>query len=119
MIKKNDLVRKGKIGELKAQVILLDKGYNVYSSICDDSGVDLVAEKGGKFWKIQVKTAFSYDEKRHRVSYGLGNTNNKPDYFLCIFKDKTWLIPRGIIISKAFCIHPGGMRCKFNKYRIV
>jgi len=48
--------RKGRIGELEVTQDLLKKGWNVYSPIVDDHGIDLVAEKGNTIHHIQVKT---------------------------------------------------------------
>ncbi len=49
-------IRKGRIGELEVTQDLLKKGWNVYSPVVDDHGIDLVAEKGNITHHIQVKT---------------------------------------------------------------
>tara|TARA_R100000789_G_C3020683_1_gene153429 strand:- start:2414 stop:2800 length:387 start_codon:yes stop_codon:yes gene_type:complete len=49
-------VRKGRIGELLVINDLLDKGYDVYTPVVDDNGVDLVVMMGDLFKKVQVKT---------------------------------------------------------------
>jgi len=50
-------VRKGMIGELAVQMELLKGGYNVFTPVIDDFGVDLVvaSPSKSKFWKVQVK----------------------------------------------------------------
>ena len=49
-------VRKGRIGELLVINELLDKGYDVYTPVGDDNGVDFVVMRGDLFKKVQVKT---------------------------------------------------------------
>lgn len=52
----------GAAGEHATAAFLLFSGYNV-SRPAADVGVDLIAEKGGKYWAIQVKTTFLRDGK--------------------------------------------------------
>jgi hypothetical protein len=49
-------VRKGRIGELLVINDLLDKGYDVYTPVVDDNGVDFIAIMGENVKRVQVKT---------------------------------------------------------------
>lgn len=115
---KRNLIRKGVIGELKAKTICLEKGYNIYESICDDVGVDFIIEKDNNFKKIQVKTATKITKKHNRLCFRLGNTNNEPDFFLCMFEQDYWCIPNKKISSQAFNIYPKG-KSRLNKFKNV
>jgi len=108
-------IKKGTIGEFKVKIKLLELGYNIFHNICDDSGIDLVIEKKGIYKKIQVKTATKL--KMNRASFGLGSSNEKPDFFICVYLNEYWIIPRKIMNSKAFQIYPDGKKCKFDKLR--
>jgi hypothetical protein len=46
----------GAASELKAQAWLLEQGYSVFRNVAQWGTADLVAEKGGTFCKIDVKT---------------------------------------------------------------
>lgn len=48
--------RLGKIGELRVASELLKLGYDVFLPLTEELPVDLVACKGDKFYKVQVKT---------------------------------------------------------------
>lgn len=52
----NNKLRLGIIGELYAQYIMDSFGYDVFPSIVDDHGIDLIAVKDNQKLKIQVKT---------------------------------------------------------------
>lgn len=52
----------GAAGEHATAAFLLFSGYNV-SRPSADVGVDLIAEKGSKYWAIQVKTTFLREDK--------------------------------------------------------
>ena len=47
----------GDITELKCQVFLIEHGWNVLTPVGNHQKYDLVIEKNGKFYKIQVKHA--------------------------------------------------------------
>lgn len=46
---------KGLLGELEFTLHLIKMGWNVFTPIDPNSRVDLIAEKDGKFKKIQIK----------------------------------------------------------------
>ena len=52
----SDKLQLGMIGELYAQYIMGSFGYDVFPTIVDDHGIDLIAVKDNKKIKIQVKT---------------------------------------------------------------
>ena len=107
------LIRTGLIGELKAQELLLEKGFNVYTNICDDGGVDLLIEKNNKYKKIQVKvsTKTSITNKCKRYSFRLGKTGIKADFYICLMPKDIAIIPaNGLGNIKAFFIYPNTQR---------
>jgi hypothetical protein len=66
-IPESDKAFTGKAGELAVMSELLFWGYNA-SSMLVDSGIDVVASKGNKYFHIQVKTATEKDGGRFTFS---------------------------------------------------
>ena len=94
----------GAVGVARVTGALLRCGYNVLAPIEDFSGYDLVAEKDGKFYRIQVKTAQVMEPNRtkYRFTTACGNGVNCAkrlitgvDYVACwaMSDDLFWLIP--------------------------
>ena len=83
---------------------LLRCGYNVLTPFEDFAGYDVVAEKEGKFYRIQVKTAQAVEpgRTRYRFTTSSGNGSNMPkrlisgvDYVAmwAMADDLFWLLP--------------------------
>mgnify|MGYP003132632501 FL=1 len=53
-------IRKGSIGEMKVTIDLLLRGYNVYTPVVDDKGIDLIVSNGDLFRKVQCKSHSNY-----------------------------------------------------------
>lgn len=91
----------GAVGVARVTGALLRCGYNVLAPIEDFSGYDLVAEKDGKFHRIQVKTAqvMEPNRSRYRFTTASGSQIKKlitgVDYVACwaMSDDLFWLIP--------------------------
>ena len=94
----------GAIGVSRVMSSLLRCGYNVLLPMEDFSGYDLVAEKDGKFHRIQVKTAQNVEpgRSRYRFTTSCGSGYNAPkklitgvDYVACwgMNDDVFWLLP--------------------------
>ena len=81
----------GAVGVLRVASILFRNGYSVLTPMEDFAGYDLVAEKGGKFHRIQVKTSEKQDPHANRYGFMTSNgCNNKNvyskqtvDYIIC------------------------------------
>jgi len=81
----------GAVGVTRVASILFRNGYSVLTPMEDFAGYDLVAEKDGKFHRIQVKTSEKQDPGRNRYGFmtSVGNgskeTYNKSmvDYIIC------------------------------------
>jgi PD-(D/E)XK endonuclease len=81
----------GAVGVARVAGVLFRNGYNVLTPMEDFSGYDLVAEKDGKFIRIQVKTSEKQDPERNRYGFmtSVGNGSkevyNKSmvDYIIC------------------------------------
>ena len=48
-------IRKGRIGELKVISDLLEKGYDIYTPVIDDNGIDFIISNGNRIKSVQVK----------------------------------------------------------------
>jgi len=94
----------GAVGVARVTGALLRCGFNVLAPIEDFSGYDLVAERDGKFHRIQVKTAQVVEPNRtkYRFTTACGNGFNAAkklitgvDYVVCwaMSDDLFWLIP--------------------------
>lgn len=57
------------MGVSRVASALLRLGYSVLAPLEDFAGYDLVAEKGGKFIRIQVKTSEKRDGNRNRYGF--------------------------------------------------
>lgn len=81
----------GAVGVARVAGVLFRNGYSVLTPMEDFSGYDLVAEKDGKFIRIQVKTSEKQDPERNRYGFmtSVGNGSkevyNKSmvDYIIC------------------------------------
>jgi len=58
-------VRKGKIGENRVveDILSQSQNFNVFVPIIDDGNIDLIVEKLGKMYRVQVKTVLTYKTK--------------------------------------------------------
>lgn len=91
----------GAVGVAKTAWALFRNGYSVLYPMEDFSGYDLVAEKDGKFIRIQVKSSSAMERRRacYRFLVGTGRDSkelysaNKVDYIVCyaIDSDMFWL----------------------------
>ena len=94
----------GDITELKCQVYLIENGWNVLTPIGNHQKYDLVIEKNGKFYKIQVKHAMPVEEtgflvrtkyevrdcgKVRKMTYSAEDV----DYFMTEFNNKFYMFP--------------------------
>lgn len=93
----------GDITELKCQVFLIEHGWNVLIPIGNHQKYDLVIEKNGKFYKIQVKHAMPeetgflvrtkyevrIDGKVKKQTYSVEDV----DYFMTECHNKFYLFP--------------------------
>lgn len=67
----------GAVGVSRVASALLRLGYSVLAPLEDYSGYDLVAEKRGKFTRIQVKTSERKDPNRNRYGFMTAKGLNK------------------------------------------
>ena len=94
----------GDITELKCQAYLIENGWNVLVPIGNHQKYDLVIEKNGNFYKIQVKHAMPVEETGFlvRTKYEIrenGRTKKitysaeEVDYFMTEFNNKFYMFP--------------------------
>ncbi len=121
-----DLLTKGKIGELIIYKELLDRNFNVYTSIVDNNGIDAIIYKDNKYFTLQIKhatkTSFVKINKKYtnnrRYSFGFGTTGLRTDYTICCTPEGNYIIPKKWIpIGDAFCIFPDSEKSKFSKFK--
>jgi hypothetical protein len=97
----------GDITELKCQVYLIEQGWNVLTPIGNHQKYDLVIEKNGKFYKIQVKHARPVEETGFlvRTKYEIRENGKVKkttysaedvDYFMTEFNNKVYISARAI-----------------------
>lgn len=97
--------QKGNITEVELMLEFLKLGYNVLTPYGDCERYDFVVDKGGKFFKIQSKTASTEDEGAsfristsscHRKNGSIVHqsyTTEEIDYFGTTFNGICYLIP--------------------------
>lgn len=94
----------GDITELKCQVYLIEQGWNVLVPIGNHQKYDLVIERNGKFYKIQVKHAMPVEETGFlvRTKYEVRDNGKVKkevysavdvDYFMTEFNNKFYMFP--------------------------
>lgn len=59
----------GAVGVSRVASALFRLGYSVLAPLEDFAGYDLVAEKNGRFVRIQVKTSQAKDQKKNRYGF--------------------------------------------------
>ena len=101
----------GSIGVAKVTTALLQLGYSVLTPSEDCNGYDIVAEKDGKFNRIQVKCSTKQDRKYPRYAFmtSKGNhgkqkyTKSSCDWIVCIGleDDLYWVFPPSGTIGKS------------------
>ncbi len=92
----------GAVGVARVAGALFRNGYSVLTPMEDFAGYDLVAERGGKFHRIQIKTSSKPEQDRlyYRFMTSGGNakkifyTKEKIDYIVCwaMDEDLFWLL---------------------------
>ena len=62
----------GQIGEYYARILFLSNGFDVYMPLIDNKGIDFIAKRNEKEYKVQVKTVCPYS-----YCYIRDNDNNE------------------------------------------
>lgn len=93
----------GDITELKCQLFLIERGWNVLLPIGNHQKYDLVIEKNGKFYRIQCKHAMEQETGFIvRTKYEIRNNGKTKkqiytfedcDYFMTEYKGKCYIFP--------------------------
>lgn len=94
----------GDITELKCQIYLIEQGWNVLTPIGNHQKYDLVIEKNGKFYRIQVKHAMATEDTGFlvRTKYEVRENGKVKkttysaddiDYFMTEFNNKFYMFP--------------------------
>jgi hypothetical protein len=106
----------GAVGVQRVAGALLRSGYSVLTPLEDFVGYDLVAERGGKFHRIQVKTTTKTEGNRifyrFMTSCGVDSktaySKKKTDFICCwaMDEDLFWLFKPGDCTTTTK-VHPG------------
>ncbi len=95
----------GNITELKCQIFLIQHNWNVLIPIGNYQKYDLVIEKNGKFYRIQIKHASSSDDNTSfvvRTKYDIRDNGEvrqqtysvkDVDYFMTEFNNQFYIFP--------------------------
>lgn len=118
----------GQRGELLVAERLIEQGWDVAHPLSDTSPFDLIAAKGGRFLRIQIKATLkphSYPTSRPHYQFQLAKglsakkryTKHEVDYFICCALDsrKFWVIPFESAGSKTLKIYRGN-RSRFHQF---
>ena len=118
MRESNNNTRTGKTGELLVASKLLENGWDVYISLCDDKGIDFIIEKEKRILKVQVKTAskIGYNGEHKRYSFGLGKTTNRPDFFICVIPDGFLIVKENQYSGDAFQWYPDSPKKRLQEF---
>ncbi len=115
-----DAKRKGNITEMETMLAFMKLGYNVLTPYGDCERYDFVVDMGGKFIRVQSKTASTEDDgasfriitcSSNRKDGGIVHhlyTKEDIDYFTTVFNDIVYLFPVEICSGreKRFRIEP-------------
>jgi hypothetical protein len=107
----------GAVGVQRVAGALFRNGYSVLAPMEDFTGYDLVAERNGKFIRIQVKTSSKTEgDKLHyrfMTSFGMGGkttySKTKVDYIVCwaMDEDLFWVFTAAQCRSSTKKVYPG------------
>jgi hypothetical protein len=82
----------GAIGELRTSADLLAKGYHVFRAVSPTCPCDLIALKGGKCLRLQVRTARKL--KSGKLTYPTGQKDaGRQDYYAAVLPDRIEYFP--------------------------
>ncbi|MBU8920985.1 MAG: hypothetical protein KOO63_03935 [Bacteroidales bacterium] len=107
---------KGNVGEAAVTKWLLERGYAVFTELGDLSRIDLIAEREGRLYKIQVKAARTRDgivnlERRKRgPSYRFVYNAEDVDWFGVYVYDLDVVL---WVKSEELCSHKASMHIRF------
>jgi hypothetical protein len=106
--------RQGDIGEVTAAEWLTRNGYGVWIPLCHSADVDLIAQRGDRYLRIQVKTATVVRNGRFVVSLATKGGNrswggrvkaldpaNYDFLFVLVSDDRKWFIPATQVDGRA------------------
>lgn len=98
--------RKGKIGEYLIILKLIGKGFDVFPSLVDNRGVDIVIRNDkGTYIEIQIKSVWSesnaeWFQIQTLTDHGLIRNNF---YIICLDKKKScWIFPSSIFFDPKY-----------------
>ncbi len=85
----------GKIGEYYAQILFMRNEYDVYMPLVDNKGIDFIAKKCEKEYKVQVKTvcpySYCYIRENENSEFDINNEN----FLVCYIRLNNILEERG------------------------
>ena len=85
-------IEKGYLGDLLVQKKFIEKGYNLFKPVLENGKVDLIVEKNNVYFKIQIKTIQTENNKKiiplRKISHNMGEykiklyTKDDIDFFI-------------------------------------
>lgn len=99
-------IKKGRYGEYSIILKLLERGFEVYPSLVDDRGIDLVIRNpNGSYLEIQVKSVWSEKFPQWFGVQTKSDTGLVRDNFFIICLDQmktTWIFPSRIFFTSSY-----------------
>lgn len=112
-------LKKGKYGEYSVILRLLKEGLNIYPTLVDDIGVDLIIKnKYEKYIEIQIKSVWEERNKQWFQIQTKTDENLIRDNFFIIGIDKeqnSWIFPSNIFFNEKYC-NKSPKNKKSNRY---
>ena len=116
-------IRKGNITELQVQLVLLQKGYDVFTPVGDGNRIDLIVIINNRINRIQVKTsrksASGFMFSTSSTAGGKRKRKYTPeeiDAFCTIFNEQLYMIPISKITGHEFTIRTSLNKNCNNQY---
>ena len=98
--------QKGLATELKCQLFFIEKGYNIYIPVSEDSRYDMIVDINNILYRIQIKTGRETKNKTGivfntcsmRMNHTEGNikvrySEDEIDFFMTYYNNQAYLIP--------------------------
>lgn len=119
----------GQRGEFLVAEKLLEHGWDIAHPLSDSSSFDLLASKGDKIWRIQIKTTQSlvlysgenspnfHFQTNHGCKTKVMYDKSTVDFFIFCALDcaKFWVLPFDTVKSVTTKIY-GGKKCRYTIY---
>lgn len=99
-------MKKGRFGEYLVILNLIERGFDVYPSLVDDKGIDLVIRNlEGKYLEIQIKSVWSETNKEwFQIQTPADDNLVRENFFIiCLDRSKVcWVFPSKVFFDLTY-----------------